>query len=268
MRRALSNNNQESHPVPHDDDHELPTPEPAESGWKDATRARAFWRGMAVVISTAGIILFASAAGFGALARDAGVSLTNSVYMMGVFFALPAQVVLLDQISRGASLTVGALAVSLTGLRLLPMSVVIMPLLKGPNSSRWHYLIAAHCVAVTAWMEGWRRLPHVPAHLRMDHFIGIGTGLLLATLAGTMTGYVIAGTVPSVIAAALLFLTPIYFLLSLIATSSGRSDLMSIGFGAMLGPPLYVTVPGFDLLLSGVIGGTIAHFIAKQRGWR
>ena len=267
MRATWSTATQESHPVLPSDDYDLPLPDPAEHVWHNATRAVAFRRGLTVVLSTAGIILFASAAGYGALARDAGFSLTNSVYMMGIFFALPAQVVLLDQVSRGASLMAGALAVSLTGLRLLPMSVVIMPLLKGPNSSRWRYLIAAHYVAVTAWIEGWRRLPHVPVHLRMDHYLGIGTGLLSATLIGTVAGFEIAGTVHPVIAAALLFLTPIYFLLSLIATASGRSELMAIAFGAMLGLPLYLYAPGFDLLLSGLIGGTLAHFIAKRRGW-
>lgn len=249
-----------------DDDYELPSPEPADRRWQGATRGVAFRRGVAVALTTPGFILFASAAGFGALARDAGFSVGNSVYMMAIFFALPAQVVLLDQLARGASLAAGALAVSLTGLRLLPMSVVLMPLLKGPRSSRWQYLIVAHFIAVTAWMEGWRRLPQVPAAVRMDHFMGIGSGLLVATLAGTYAGFVIAGTVPLVVAAALLFLTPIYFLLSLIATSSGRSDLMAIVFGAMLGPPLYLMMPGFDLLLSGVIGGSIAHIIAGKRG--
>lgn len=243
-------------------------PEPADRGWQGATRMRAFWRGMAVVFSTPGVILFASSAGFGALARDAGISITNSIYMMGILFALPAQVVLLDQIARGASLTAGALAVSLTGMRLLPMSVVLMPLLKGAHSGRWRYLVAGHFIAVTAWMEGWRRLPHVPTPLRMNHFIGIGSGLLLATLVGTFAGFEIAGKVPPVIEAALLFLTPIYFLLSLIATASGRSDLMAIAFGAMLGPPLYLMTPGFDLLLAGLIGGTGAHFLAKARGAR
>lgn len=243
-------------------------PEPADRGWQDATTAVAFWRGMAVALTTPGLILFGSAAGFGALARDAGFSAANSVYMMGIFFALPAQVVLLDQMARGASVAAGALAVSLTGLRLLPMSVVIMPLLKGPRSNRWRYLIAGHFIAVTAWMEGWRRLPQVPAPVRMDHFIGIGSGLSVATLAGTYAGYEIAGTVPTVIAAALLFLTPIYFLLSLLATASGRSDLMAIAFGAMLGPPFYLMSPGFDLLLAGVIGGTVAHVVASRSGGR
>jgi len=263
LRAALLN--PEISPVIPSDDYEPPSPEPADRGWHDASPRYAFWRGMAVGGSVPGIILFASAAGFGALARDAGFSLANAVYMMGIFFALPAQVVMLDQIARGASVWAGTLAVSLTGLRLLPMSVVLMPLLKGPRANRWRYLLAGHFIAVTAWMEGWRRLPLVPAHLRMDHFIGIGIGLVLATLAGTAFGYELAGTVPPVVAAVLLFLTPIYFLLSLIATASGLSDRLAIGIGALLGPPLYLVAPGFDLLLAGVIGGSIAHFGAKAR---
>lgn len=248
-----------------DDDYDLPTASDGDGRWRNVSPRRAFLRGMAVALTTPGVILFASAAGFGALARDAGFSVANAVYMMAVFFALPAQVVMLDQIARGASVWAGTLAVSLTGLRLLPMSVLMMPLLKGPRAARWRYLVAGHFIAVTAWMEGWRRLPDVPVALRMDHFIGIGCGLVLATLAGTFTGYEVAGNVPTVVAAALLFLTPIYFLLSLMATASGASDGISIALGAMLGPPLYILAPGMDLLLAGLIGGTIAHVLAKAR---
>ncbi len=247
------------------DDYELPASPDGEDLWRNVTRRQAFWRGMAVALTTPGIILFASAAGFGALARDAGFSAANAVYMMAVFFALPAQVVMLDQMARGASLWAGTLAVSLTGLRLLPMSVLIMPLLKGPWATRWRHLVAGHFIAVTAWMEGWRRLPDVPVNLRMDHFIGLGSGLVLATLAGTFAGYELAGFVSTVIAAALLFLTPIYFLLSLMATASGLSDKIAIALGAMLGPPLYLLAPGFDLLLAGLISGTVAHLAAKVR---
>lgn len=247
------------------DDYELPQPDGGIDIWQGASRRVAFRRGMAVALTVPGIILFGSSAGFGALARDAGFSIANAMFMMGIFFALPAQVLMLDQMARGASLAAGALAVTLTGLRLLPMSIALMPLLRAPGVSRLHYMLAGHFIAVTAWMEGWRRLPHVPAALRMSHFLGIGTGLLVATLAGTAAGFEIAGKVPAIIAALLLFLTPIYFLLSLIATSVRRSDKLAIIAGAMLGPPLYVLAPGFDLLLAGVIGGTLAHAAARWR---
>ena len=248
------------------EDYELPAGPGRNDNWQGVTPRQAFMRGMAVALTVPGIILFASAAGYGALARDAGFSLGNSVFMMGVFFALPAQVVLLDQIARGGSLMAGTLAVTLTGMRLLPMSVLLMPLLKGKRATRWRYLVAGHFIAVTAWMEGWRRLPLVPSELRMDHFIGIGTGLVLATLAGTWAGFELAGSVPHVVEAVLLLLTPIYFLLSLIASASGEADRLAIVLGGFLGPPLYVAFPGFDLLLAGIIGGSIARFVARSRG--
>lgn len=248
-----------------DDDQLPPQPEPEDGFWRQATSAGALWRGLMVSATTPGIILFASAAGFGALARDAGFSLWNSLFMMGIFFALPGQVVMIDQMARGASIMASALAVSLTGLRLLPMSVALMPYLRGPKVTRFQYVIAAHFIAVTAWMEGWRRLPEVPVALRMVHFIGIGSGFVAMTLLGTVFGYAVAGSVSKVLEAVLLFLTPIYFLLSLIATSARLPDTLAIAFGAILGVPLYLWAPGFDLLLAGVLGGTLAHFAAKAR---
>lgn len=248
-----------------EDDYELPGSSGSQHAWQGATHGVAFRRGLVVALTVPGIILFGSSAGFGALARDAGFSIANAIFMMGIFFALPAQVLMLDQMARGASLAAAALAVTLTGLRLMPMSVALMPLLRAPGVGRLHYMLAGHFIAVTAWMEGWRRLPDVPAALRMTHFLGIGTGLLMATLVGTAAGFEIAGKVPAIIAAVLLFLTPIYFLLSLIASSVKHAEKLAIIAGALLGPPLFVLAPGFDLLLAGIIGGTLAHVAAKWR---
>ncbi len=248
------------------DDYEPPRPETDDAAeWRGLSRSAVFRRGLAVALTVPGLILAASSAGFGALSRDAGFSLFNSVFMMAAFFALPAQVVMVDQMARGASLSAGALVVTLTGIRLLPMCVVLMPYLKGPRATRLGFLLAGHFIAVTAWMEGWRRLPHLPAEHRLDHFLGIGTGLLGSTLIGTAFGYELAGVVPPLVSAVLLFLTPVYFLLSLIAAAAALSDRYAIVAGVVLGPPIYLLVPGFDLLLTGLIGGTIAHFAARHR---
>jgi hypothetical protein len=67
-----------------------------------------------------------------------------------------------------------------------------------------------------------------------------------------------------VVSATLLFLTPIYFLLSLLATSRARMDLIAIVLGCALAPVLYVAAPGFDLLATGLIGGTLA-FLLRER---
>jgi predicted branched-subunit amino acid permease len=219
-----------------------------------------------VALQVPGLILLASAAGFGALARDSGLSLGNANLMMGALFALPAQVVMLDQLARGGSLIGAALAVCLIGVRLLPMSVVLAPFLGGRRANGWGKVVAVHAVAVTGWIEGFRRLPGTPQHLQLPHFLGIGGGLIVAGLLGTTAGYLLAGVVPPAVSAALLFLTPIYFMLSLFQTASGVGDWLAIAVGAVLGPLAFLLMPGFDLLLTGIAGGSIAYLAAER--WR
>ncbi len=226
--------------------------------------SRTFVNGLRVALSTPGAILLASAAGFGALANDAGMSQFNAIFMMAVFFALPAQVVMMDQLARGGSIIGGALAVALTGVRLVPMMVTIMPWLTGARTALWQRLTAAHFVAITAWFEGMRLLPKLPDSQRMTMFLGIGTGMVTATLIGTVLGFGLAGSVPPAISACLLFLTPIYFFLSLMAAARLTVDWLAIVIGALLGPPLYMLTPGLDLLFTGLIGGSAAYVAGKQ----
>lgn len=244
------------------------SPTPAEPddphGNQPAPDRSPFVRGLLVSLTIPGLILFASSAGFGALARDGGFSLTNSLVMMGALFALPAQVVLVDQIARGGSLLAGALAVMVTGVRMLPMTVTLAPFLKSRTQSRITPIVAVHCIAITAWVEGLRRLPKEPVETRLPLYLGLGSGLVASSLIGTVAGYVVAGALPVVLAAALLFLTPIYFILSLVDTAKVRADWLAIGIGAVLGPVLFVLVPGFDLLATGLIGGTVAHFLGRR----
>lgn len=232
--------------------------------WSHASRPTAFMRGLRVSLSLPGIILAASCSGFGALARDAGLSLGNAIAMMTAMFALPAQVVLTDQLARGGALMAGALAVTLTGIRMVPMVVTIMPFLHEEKRVGWRTLLAVHGIAITAWIEGMRRLPDVPQPLRLTHFLGIGIGLIGVATLGTIVGFLAAGALPPMLAAALLFLTPIYFILSMLATARVRSDYLAIVAGGIVGPIAYLTIPGSDLLAAGLIGGTLAH-LARGR---
>jgi len=229
-----------------------------------ATRPQAFLRGFVVMVETPGLVLFASALGFGALARDSGFELGHAVFLTAVFYALPGQVLLVDQFARGSAILAAAFAVSLTGIRLFPMTVTLIPLVRDDRSPRWLTLLVAHYVAVTAWVEAQRRLLPLPAHLRLLHFLGLGSALLCNTTAGTVLGFLLVGGVSAVVSAAFLFMTPLYFLTSLVATSRTAADRLAVMFGLALGPPLFLLLPGFDLLAAGVIGGTLAHRLGKH----
>ena len=67
-------------------------------------------------------------------------------------------------------------------------------------------------------------------------------------------------------AAALLMLTPFYFLLSMLAAARERVDWLAVVAGLCLGPVFYVYAPGLDLLWTGLVGGTAAYLVTGQ--WR
>ena len=83
---------------------------------------RAFARGLSVVVSIPALLLASAGVGFGALARDGGLSIWHTVFITGTMFALPNQVVLVDQLARNETLLAAAFAVALAALRMLPMT--------------------------------------------------------------------------------------------------------------------------------------------------
>jgi len=230
-----------------------------------ASQIGAFARGLSLLLSVPSALLFAAGLGFGALARDGGFSIAHTAFITGSMFALPNQVVLVDQLARNETLLAVAFAVALAAVRLLPMTVTIVPLLKDGRPRPALEALAVHFIAVTPWVEAQRRLPSVPAGLRLATHLGLGLAFWMTMMAGTMTGYTLAGSVPATVSATLLFLTPIYFVLSLLATAQVRMDLLAIGLGCALAPVLHVLVPGFDLLATGLIGGTLAFLLRGRR---
>jgi predicted branched-subunit amino acid permease len=242
-------------------------PEKRDSG----SAARFAWgalaRGLKVAFSVPAALLFAAGLGFGALARDGGFDMAQTAFIAGSMLALPNQVVLVDQLARNETLLAAALAVALAALRLLPMTITLVPLLKGRRPQPLLEALAVHFVAVTPWIESSRRLPALPAEKRLASHLGFGLAFMGASLAGTLAGYMLAGGVPAPVSATLLFVTPIYFLLSLLATSHSRMDLFAVGIGCALAPLLHLAMPGFDLLATGLVGGTLAFF-GGRRGRR
>ena len=228
-------------------------------------RWTSFIRGLLVAFSAPGWVLLATSLGFGALARDSGLSIELALLLTAALYALPAQVVFVDQLARDAGLVAAAIAVMLTAIRLLPMTISMVPFFRGDPGPRVLKLLAVHFVAITSWLEGQRRLPTLPPRLRLAHFIGIGTGMIAATLVGTSIGFYLAGDVPVLVSAALLLATPIYFLLSLIGVARALADGLAIGMGVVAGPLLFVVIPGLDLLATGVIGGSIAFAVEHFR---
>ncbi|MBS7540881.1 AzlC family ABC transporter permease [Ancylobacter lacus] len=210
-----------------------------------------------------GLVLIAAYIGFGGLAHGLGLAFLPTLASTLFVWALPAQVILVGGLGDGTALPALALAVGLSGVRLLPMVVSLMPLMRGRRPRLWLELICAHFVAVTMWVEALRQLPPVPTEGRPAYALGLGAGLTLMCVAGTTIGFYLMSSLPGPLAVGLLMLTPISFSILLVRNAAVPMDWFAIAAGTVLAPLVAGSPGGLDLFWSGVGGGTIA-FLAGE----
>lgn len=224
---------------------------------------RWFLRGAWGSCSVPGFVLVATFLGFGGLLRDLGFPIGAGLLSTLLVWALPAQVILFGGLAAGASLPALAVAVCLSGVRLMPMVVSLMPLMRGPRTRLFSEILCAHFVAVTMWVEGFRLLPAVAPEGRPYYTCGLGTGLTVLSMAGTAAGFYLSSSLPGPLAIALLLLTPISFAILLVRNAHQAVDWMAIGFGALLSPLVVDSPGGLDLFWAGVGGGTLAFLAGR-----
>jgi predicted branched-subunit amino acid permease len=215
--------------------------------------------------SVFGLVLVGTYVGVGALAHDYGFSLAWVLLSTVLVWAAPAQVILLSALGAGVSPLAAALAVGLSGVRLLPMVVSLLALMKRPDTRARDLILPAHLTAVSLWVEALRLLPHVPRAQRVTFCNGLGLAFVLAALAGTLVGFYLAASLPLLLTAGLLFLTPMSFLISTVRNSRHLTDRLALVLGLGIGPLLAFEQVGLDLLWTGVIAGSAAYGVHRLR---
>lgn len=233
----------------------------------DTGRGAFFWyrRGAVGVVSVPAVILMAAFVGFAGLARESGISLPEAIFMTATIWALPSMVVLVGAMNSGVSVLATAIAVALSAVRLMPMTVALVPVLRGEKTPRWQLLALSHFVAVTSWVFAMMRLPDLPREARVPFYAGFATTLTLLNICVTAISYVLIGTLPMLLTGGLFLLTPVYFLLSLWSASKLASDKLAMVLGLVLGPVFYLWLPGMDLLWTGLLGGTFAYAVLRAK---
>ena len=221
---------------------------------------RAFAWGVRSVTSTVlTLVLFATYLGIGALAHDTHFSLGWVLASTAFVWAGPAQIILISTLGSGATVVQAAIAVAVSGIRLFPMVVSVLPMMRTRETKRRHLVLAAHFIAVTLWVECYRLLPQVPRNRRIAFTHGLGVGLLSVCLVATAIGYGLAANLPQLFGAAILLLTPLAFLLSTARNCRQLADILALGLGLALYPLAATLHSGVDILISGVSAGTIAY---------
>jgi predicted branched-subunit amino acid permease len=174
-------------------------------------------------------------------------------------------VILVSALGAGAAPFETALAVGVSSARLLPMVISLLPLIRRPQTPYRALILPAHLTAVTMWIESLRLLPRLPREARIPFANGVGLGFMAAAQAGTLIGYYLATSLPPLLTAGLLFLTPISFLISTTRNCRLMSDWLALAFGLVLGPLLAAWQVGLDLLWTGIVAGSLAYGIHRLR---
>jgi hypothetical protein len=125
--------------------------------------------------------------------------------------------------------------------------------------------LPAHFTAVTLWVECHRFLPQVPRERRIAFVNGLGCGLLCISLSANLIGYLLAANLSETLGSAILLLTPLSFLFSTARNSRSLADVLALVLGLALYPLASLINSGLDILISGVIAGTIAYGVHKWR---
>ena len=212
------------------------------------------------------LVLAAGYFGLGALAAGHGLSFTGTLLSTLLMWALPGQLILVEMHTLGAPFFAVLFTVVFSAARFLPMTVVLMPLLREAKNRPIHLYIAAHFIAMTGWAWSMARFPAMPPERRLGYFFGFTSTLLISAAASTALGFIAGDLLPPLAKLAFVFMSPMYFLLLLAGTSNDGLSRLALLFGAIAGPAIHLLAPQWSVLAGGLAGGTLAY--ALQRAWR
>tara|TARA_B100000003_G_scaffold190456_1_gene188542 strand:- start:363 stop:1067 length:705 start_codon:yes stop_codon:yes gene_type:complete len=225
-----------------------------------------FFKGLFSIkrLDSPGIALGASFIAIGALLKNIGFTIQESIFSSFLIYALPGSLVLAESMIISASLLNIFLAVWLVNARLYPMTVSLMPLVIDKSQPRWKYYLSCHFVAVSSWLIMKSNYKKIDKKYRIDFWIGIGTATWLIAIFATIIGYFSANFLNKDMMIGLAIVNPIYFLCAMVGVMKSKSITSAIILGAIFGPVFYFISPEWCILFGGVIAGTIAFIIGEK----
>ncbi len=224
-----------------------------------------FFTGMRGIFSLPAFILMTSYVGFSAFALESGITRGEAVAMTLGIWALPAQMILIGTMLSNAHIAASFIAVTLSSIRMMPMVASIMPEMRTKKTPLPVLLFVSHFIAITSWVFASRHLRDVPKPHRVAFFAGFGMTLTLTNTLIVGVSYGLVSQFPPVIAGALFMLTPVYFISSIWASAVQPVVKIAFVIGIVAGPTLALVAPGFDVLIAGIGGGTVAYLIDRHR---
>jgi predicted branched-subunit amino acid permease len=231
---------------------------------RDNFLSAAFLSGVQDALGVPAAVLAAGMIGFGAFALERGFSLWLALACTAGIWALPGQIVLLEMHASGAPGFLTVLAVVMTNARFLPMTMSLMPVIRHPRYGRASVYVAAQLISMTGWAWAMRTCPDLPPERRFPYFFGFAAACWVVSIIATAVAYFLAEGFPAPLRVGLVFLAPVYFFVILIGEARTALAAWALACGALAGPLFHVVSPQWSVLLSGLLGGTLAYLIHKH----
>ena len=199
----------------------------------------------------------------GALFKNLGFNIQESIFSTVLTYALPGSLVMAESMLIGASLLNIFLAVWFVNARLYPMAVSLFPLMMHKSQPRWKYYLSCHFIAVSAWLIMKSNYKSIDKKYRIDFWMGIGTGTWLTAIVSTIIGFLVSDHLDKNMMIGLAIVNPVYFSCMMLGAMKSLQINLSIILGSILGPAFFFISPEWSILYGGVLAGTIAYFIGE-----
>ena len=227
-----------------------------------SSRRAAIRKALVDSISFPAFILLTSMMGFGSIAGQSGFDATMASFASVFIWGLPGQLAMVELTTAGHNLFSIVLACSLANARFMPMVVSFLPHLSNKRTTVLSQLFYAQLLSINSWTVSLRAFPMIDMQWRRAYYVTFAISIILAAIVGTILGVYISHTFPNSVVLGLVFLSPLFFALILSAVT-GLSYQLSLLFGCLVVPVAHLLFPQVDLLITGIIGGTLGYGVAR-----
>ena len=214
-------------------------------------------------LNSPAIALAVSFIAIGALFKNIGLNIQESVFSTFLTYALPGSLIMAESLMVGASLLNIFLAVWLVNARLYPMTVSLFPLLMHKSQPKLKYYLACHFIAVSAWLIMKENYKSVKRKYRLDYWIGVGAANLSVAISATAFGFLIADHLNKDMMVGLAIVNPIYFLCVMVNAMKNIQMILAVILGAIFGILFYFISPEWCILFGGFTAGTLAFYMGE-----
>ena len=214
-------------------------------------------------IDSPALALGCSFVAIGAMLKNLGFNIQESIFSTFLTYALPGSLVMADSLLVGASLLNIFLAVWLVNARLYPMTVSLFPLMMDKSQPRWKYYLSCHFIAISSWLIMRNNYRSIEKKYRIDFWIGIGCATWFVAILATILGFLAADYLTKDMMIGLAIVNPVYFVCMMAGAMKTLQIILAIILGFIFGFLFYFISPEWSILFGGFSAGTIAFFIGE-----